>query len=60
MALAKLQLSIIGQIAVPVTDLERAVTFYPGSSTAFDDHERCDQVRRNDSSTDQRRESVNI
>ena len=28
MALAKLQLSVIGQIAVPVTDLERAVTFY--------------------------------
>jgi methylmalonyl-CoA/ethylmalonyl-CoA epimerase len=28
MALARLQLSVIGQIAVPVTDLERAVTFY--------------------------------
>jgi catechol 2,3-dioxygenase-like lactoylglutathione lyase family enzyme len=28
MALAKLELSVIGQIAVPVTDLERAVTFY--------------------------------
>jgi catechol 2,3-dioxygenase-like lactoylglutathione lyase family enzyme len=28
MALEKLQLSVIGQIAVPVTDLERAVKFY--------------------------------
>ena len=28
MAPAKLELSVIGQIAVPVTDLERAVTFY--------------------------------
>jgi methylmalonyl-CoA/ethylmalonyl-CoA epimerase len=28
MALAKLQLSVIGQIAVPATDLERAVKFY--------------------------------
>ena len=28
MAHTKLQLNLIGQIAVPVTDLERAVTFY--------------------------------
>jgi len=28
MALAKFELSVIGQIAVPVMDLERAVTFY--------------------------------
>lgn len=28
MAQGKLQLSVIGQIAVPVTDLDRAVTFY--------------------------------
>lgn len=28
MARGKLQLSVIGQIAVPVTDLDRAVTFY--------------------------------
>lgn len=28
MALEKLQLSVIGQIAVPVTDLDRAVAFY--------------------------------
>jgi len=28
MAQARLQLGVIGLIAVPVTDLERAVTFY--------------------------------